>query len=250
MSLARKLLLAMFLVSLTGSAFGAGTFASFNATTTNAGSTFATGSLILSNTKQSATACMSSGGALNTAQTILNGNANASCDALFNALTANVPGATATVGLTLTNEGNVTGATGIKGIATACTNADTPGSGGATATVYHGSGDLCAYLNIQVQETTDATFNTPVSKCMYPVDASNACASVLTATLNAATVSTFYTATVTNNVPLTFSSASVAAGASRYVKITLTFRDAGTAGSENQYMGRYVSFGTQWTLTQ
>lgn len=236
MSLARKLLLALFLVSLTGSAFGAGTFASFNATTTNAASTFATGSLILSNKVNTATACLSSGGT----GTFTNGNANTSCDALFSALTANSPGATATVALTLKNEGNVTGATGITGIGTACSFGNTPDTGGATATLYHGNGDPCGYIQIKVQET--ASDLTTAVKCLYDTDGPNAGACG-----TGGTVTNFVS--TTTGTPMAFNTASVAAGAFRYVVMTLTFPN-GAAGAENSYMGRTISFGAQWTLTQ
>lgn len=236
MSLARKLLLALFLVSLTGSAFGAGTFASFNATTSNATSTFATGSLILSNKVNTATACLSSGGT----GTFTNGNSNSSCDALFSALTARSPGESATVALTLKNEGNVTGATGITGVGTACSASDTPNTGGATATLYHGAGDPCGYIQIKVQETQSDL--TTAVKCLYDGDGPNAGACG-----TGGTVTNFVSTTTTT--PMAFNTASVAAGDSRYVVMTLSFPN-GAAGNENQYMGRLISFAAQWTLTQ
>ncbi|MBW8826564.1 MAG: hypothetical protein JF603_09480 [Acidobacteria bacterium] len=246
----RRLLLVALAVLLVGGGVAAGTFASFTASTTNASSTFATGSLVLSNTKQSATACLSTGadntiGNLDAGETSAN---NGTCNALFSALTANKPGDTATVGLTLKNEGNVTGATGITGYPTSCTGADAPDTGGATATVYHGSGNPCGYVTIQVQETSDAAFTTPVSKCMFPVDTGSNCASLSQGTRDAGTLTSF-ASTITSGSPMGFNSASVAAGASRYVKITLSFPN-GSAGNENQYMGRTAAFGLTWTLTQ
>src|SRR4051812_4162486 len=77
----RKFLLAMLLVSLTGSAFGAGTFASFNASTTNGSSTFSTGTLVLSNTKTSGGTCLSAtSGNVTDAN---DGTGNTACDNLF-----------------------------------------------------------------------------------------------------------------------------------------------------------------------
>jgi hypothetical protein len=238
MSLARKLLLAMFLVSLTGTAFGAGTFASFNATTTNAASTFATGSLILSNKVGggAATACYSSGGT----GTFTNGNANSNCSALFTATTANVPGNSATVALELKNEGNVSGGSGIKGSASSCTAGDAVG-GGATNTAYHGNGDPCSYIQVKVQET-QSDYTTAV-RCLYDASGTNptTCGTGGTATAFA---------TFTQSTPMAVATgAAIPSGTSKYVVMTLFFPN-GTAGLENQYMGRYLSFSTTWTLTQ
>src|SRR5215469_9076996 len=65
---------------------GSGTFATFSAETTNPGNTFATGTIVLSNTVNAGTACLSSGGAGG-----VNTNINATCDHVFN-LSVNKPG--------------------------------------------------------------------------------------------------------------------------------------------------------------
>lgn len=249
MSLARKLLLAMFLVSLTGSAFGAGTFASFNATTTNANSTFATGSLVLSDKVASGTVCLSTGGTASVDAQFSNGNSNSGCAAVFTlGDVAQVPGAVSTVAVTLRNEGNVTGATGITGKGLTCSSVDTLAPNvfnGATSTYYHGTGDPCTYLQIRVLETDSS--GSSITRCLYDsrgVNQSTPCSS-------GGTISNFVSASTTT--AMTFASASVGARNtstdSRYVKVELYFPN-GAAGNENQYMGKGTTFGLQWTLTQ
>lgn len=63
----KKLLLAIAGFGLAAAGTAGGTFASFNAETTNAGNTFATGTLTMTNTANSGTACFSGAGAGNAA---------------------------------------------------------------------------------------------------------------------------------------------------------------------------------------
>jgi hypothetical protein len=237
----RRLLVIALATVLVGGGIAAGTFASFTASTTNASSTFATGSLVLSNKVNSATACLSTGSdttigntATDTAEIGVN---SGSCDAAFTALTANKPGDSATAAITLKNEGNVTGATGIRGVGTTCSSSDTPNTGGATATNYHGSGNICSYVTITVQEV-QSNLTTAV-KCLYPAGPGTCGAGD--------TVANFVS--TTTGTPMSFNTASVAAGDLRYVVVTLAFPN-GSAGAENNYMGRYLGFGMTWTLTQ
>src|SRR5260221_12829021 len=69
-----------------------GTAASLNATTVNPGSSFATGTLVLSNQVENRNPCLSTG-------------ATVACDALFPGLHA--PGVTATARVTIRNAGTV-----------------------------------------------------------------------------------------------------------------------------------------------
>jgi hypothetical protein len=141
----RKLLLAVLLVSLAGSAFGAGTFATFNASTTNAGSTFASGTLVLSDKVNNGTACLSSGTtATNNVNT--DTNANTTCGAAFT-LATKKPGDVSTVTMQIQNVGTVDANTGmvISGNG-ACADAD-------TAEAYHGTGSMCGTVQTYVQQT-------------------------------------------------------------------------------------------------
>jgi predicted ribosomally synthesized peptide with SipW-like signal peptide len=118
-----------------------GTFASFSATVAN-GASFNTGSMVLSNLKGNNTAntCFSTAGGA----TDVNAN---DCDALFT-LTAQ-DGGTSNVQITVTNEGTVDASSLTLHWAdgeTPCTTVDAP------AEKFHGSGDLCGVIRLQVQE--------------------------------------------------------------------------------------------------
>ncbi|MCU1484451.1 MAG: hypothetical protein JWN67_1197 [Actinomycetia bacterium] len=155
----RKLLLAVLLVSLAGSAFGAGTFATFNATTTNAGSAFSTGSLVLTNTKGGGSLCYSNGTSANgVAGANTDTNANTNCDAVFTAGISK-PGDAATQTVTINNAGSLAAAGGLTLYSgtTAITNcADTPRPG----EIATGTGSMCETANLTITDTT-------TSKCIY-----------------------------------------------------------------------------------
>src|SRR5262249_10409774 len=94
MSTRRKIVLTSTVVLLPAAALGFGSFATFNAQTNNPNNLFAHGTIVLSNTKQGGSACLSTGGG-NT-----NTNVNAACDQLLN-LTVRKPGDSGTANLTL-----------------------------------------------------------------------------------------------------------------------------------------------------
>jgi predicted ribosomally synthesized peptide with SipW-like signal peptide len=145
-----KVLIAVGVLAVIGG--GAGTFATFNATTTNAGNTFATGSLVLSNTV-SATTCLSTGGG----NTDTNSN-SVGCAKFFNTSTSK-PGDIAGGNLTLTNSGTLP-ASVLTLTKSACSTVDNPSES------FHGTGDLCAALNFYVQEWTSSAMTTGF-KCWY-----------------------------------------------------------------------------------
>jgi hypothetical protein len=155
MTTVRKLLLAVLLVSLAGSAFGAGTFATFNASTTNAGSTFATGTLVLSNKVNSATTCLSTGAGSTT-----DTNANsAGCGTLFTTIVSK-PNDTATVDLDLQGVGTLSASKLSLFAASLCASTQN-----LVATPYTGTGDLCEQTQLTVQETL-ANHST-AQRCWY-----------------------------------------------------------------------------------
>jgi predicted ribosomally synthesized peptide with SipW-like signal peptide len=146
-----KVLIGVGVLALIGG--GAGTFATFNAQTTNSGNTFATGTLVLSNTV-GATTCLSTGAGTNT-----DTNTNsAGCAAIFNT-SLSKPGDIAGGNLTLTNSGSLA-ASLLNLTATSCVDSD---NGSET---YHGSGSVCGALNFYVQEWSNSGFSTPY-KCWY-----------------------------------------------------------------------------------
>ena len=143
-----KVLIAVGVLAVIGG--GAGTFATFDATTTNAGNTFATGTIVLQNAVAAGT-CLSTGGG--TTDT----NVNALCDKVFNA-TVKKPGDIGSGHVTLQNEGSLA-ATTLTLTKSLCTDGDAVGE------TYHGTGSVCGALNFYVQEWND-NFVTP-SKCWY-----------------------------------------------------------------------------------
>jgi hypothetical protein len=223
MSKARKLLIALIAggVAVAG---GAGTFASFTASTTNAASTFETGTLVLSNQKNTASACLSTnGGSTDT-------NANG-CDQAF-ALTVQKPGQTATVNITLKNEGSIDGSA-LKGFASqACAAADASGQ------TYHGTGNPCGSLQVYVQEFSDSARTTP-STCRYGGGTATTCAYSA-----AKTLTDFGTSYPDANTSMTLGATT--AGTSRYLTIGVQMDSA--AG--NSVQGRQATFGFSWTLVQ
>src|SRR5258708_11186863 len=92
----RKVLVSVLVVAGLVGGIGVGTFATFDAQTANPGNVFANGSLVLSNTKQGGSACLSTGGG--TTDT----NVNANCSQLFN-LTVQKPGGSGSANLTIKN---------------------------------------------------------------------------------------------------------------------------------------------------
>jgi spore coat-associated protein N len=230
MSVLRKILLTCMILGATTMTVGAGTFASFNASTSNAGSTFATGTLVLSNQKNAASACLSTGGG-NT-----NTNANGSCDQLF-ALTVQKPGDSAFVDLTLKNEGSIN-ATSLTAFAS---QACAPGN--AAGQTYNGTGDPCGAVQLYVQQYSSAANRTSDNRtggsCLYGGGTATTCAFSATRTLD------HYDTTYPNaSTPLSLGS--LTAGSSRYLRIYLTLPTT----ADNTMQGRQATFGFSWALAQ
>lgn len=202
---------------------GAGTFASFTASTSNS-ATFTTGSLVLSNTKNTATACLST----NAGSTDTNSNA---CDQAF-ALAVQEPGQNATVDITLTNEGSIGGSSLMGFASQACAAADASGQ------TYHGTGDPCSSLQVYVQEFSDGARTTP-SACRYGGGTTSTCAYSAAKTMTGF-ATTYPDANTSMNLGAT------TAASSRYLTIGIQMDSAAT----NAVQGRQASFGFSWTLVQ
>jgi predicted ribosomally synthesized peptide with SipW-like signal peptide len=213
---------------------GAGTFASFSASTTNS-ATFATGTLVLSDKVDAGTTCYSTGSSLGDTSTNTDTNANANCAALFT-MALNKPGDEATAELDLKNEGSVDGSA-LQLYANTCSTGDV-----ATET-FHGSGDLCPAVLMTIQEYDSATnrTNDDVSgtngNCRYgaTTGANVACAFGGTATLG--------------NLPLSGSPLGLGAfqaGATRYLRIRVQLPQTAT----NDVQGRQVSTSLTWRVIQ
>jgi hypothetical protein len=214
------------LVALIGS-FGAGTFATFNAQTNNAGNVFAHGTIVLSNTKQGGSACLSTGGG-NT-----NTNVNTGCDQLLN-LTVKKPGDAATIQLTLKNVGDLNAST-FKVFTPTCTNAD------VVAETYHGTGNPCTIVQLYVQQWTSNTFTTPLA-CLY---GGAAVANTCDFTDTSKTVGSFSTTYSSSSNGLAISGG-LAAGASAYFTIGVQ----SPSSADNTYQGRQLTADLDWYIAQ
>lgn len=156
MSVLRKLLLTVMVLGATTSTVGAGTFASFNASTTNSGSTFSTGTLVLSDKVGAATACFSTGV---TSGAFSNGNTNSACGQSF-AVSVAKPGDSATVDVTIQDAGTISAtALALKASQVCASTAD------GTQT-FNGGADVCASVLVNIQRYSDNNRTTP-SSCVY-----------------------------------------------------------------------------------
>jgi hypothetical protein len=206
---------------------GAGTFATFTASTTNSNATFATGTLVLED-KVGATVCLSTGGS----NTDTNANSTG-CSTFINLNTKKPGDAATTVDLDLTNKGSI-GATQLEAFApSACATADRTGES------YHGSAtaDLCTPLKVTVAEfanDTDRQAGTPISSCRY---GGASCA--LDTAKNLANYSLY-----TDAAPLQMST--IGAGATRFFRLTFQL----DSGAGNIVQGKEATFSFSWRLQQ
>ncbi len=202
---------------------GVGTYATFNAQTTNAGNTFTTGTIVLSDNSP-ASLCYSAGTA---SGTIAGGNVNGACGAVAFASLAK-PGDTSTpADFTLTNVGSLAAGSGLTVQAGSCTDA----AGGGTFNASPTGNPLCGALGIQIQGY-NSTFTTPLSSCVYPYSATTACGT------NFGTLSGLATAQSVVS--------SLAAGSSAYDAISLNL----PSSAGNSVQGLTSSFSLTFTLAQ
>lgn len=220
----RKLALSLAAVGVAVGLAGAGTFATFSAQSTNPGNTFATGTIVLSNTANSGTACLSTAGA--TTDT----NSNGSCDTLFN-LTVKKPGDSGDATIAVRNAGSLAAST-FNLFSSACTAAN------ATGENYNGTGNPCSSVQVYVQEFSDSAFTT-ASSCKYGGGTATACAFDSTKTL-----ADFVTSHGSSSTGASLGS--LAAGATKYYKIGVQL----PSSAGNTLQGRSASLGFNWYATQ
>lgn len=220
-----KLMVSTMVLAAVGT-LASGTLASFNATTTNAGNTFQTGTLALSDNVAAQT-CLSYG-ALDAQSQFSNNNSNGTCNTVAFAAAAKPGDPAATANFTLKNVGSLAGATmKVAGSACATTN---------NAESFHGAGDLCGQLAFAVQEMTDATFATN-KQCLYPNTNLGACGATNT-------ITAFQTASPVSSA--TGLAKAGAAGDTRYFQVQIQL----PAASGNQFQGRVATFTLTWELDQ
>lgn len=240
-STVRKWVLGALAAGVVTTAIGAGTFASFSASTNNDDNVFSTGSVELSNTKESGTTCVSGhtgpGGA---PQADLDANDN-DCDTLMD-LTLRSPGDTAEGHVALANTGDYDGLLQFFVNGAGCAN--------ATVATPAGTGSLCDKLEVYIQETNSA-YTVPTATCVFPFNASGACASDFSAATDSLTdLATHAPPTAAKpTTPVTLD-----IGATKYYVVRVNFRDGAFDvngnGVDNEYQNRSASFGLTWRLQE
>lgn len=203
-----------------------GTFATFNAQTRNPSNTYALGTLVLSDTKQGGSACLSTGGGSTDV------NVNNACDILLS-LTVKKPGDSGTANLTLGNAGSLA-ASALRVFSAACADSD------ASSETYHGTGSPCGKVQLTVQQWSDSGFSNPLA-CPYGgTSAPNTCDfSDATKTLGAFQSS--YGSSATG-----LSVGSLAAGASTWFTIGVK----APSDTDNTFQGRQAAIDFTWFMQQ
>jgi predicted ribosomally synthesized peptide with SipW-like signal peptide len=237
-SRARKVVMGLMAVGALAAVGGAGTFASFSASTTNDAS-FKTGRIVLKDTKTAGTACFSDGvgasGTENAANLDVNDNG---CAVLFgNTLK---PGDTATASLTLENKGDSAATLNLFGVA-ACANSNN--TSGPYAGPF-GTGNLCSTIKMYVQETNSSFV--PLTSCVYPASAVAACDATFATTFD--TMANF-PATFANTIAL---SPAVPVDGARYFVVATKMPDTGFSGggigNDNPFQRRQATLNLRWLL--
>jgi hypothetical protein len=194
--------------------------ADFNAQADNV-STFASGTLVLSDARTSGTTCLSTGGT----NTDTNSNATG-CDDLI-AATVQKPGAAATTRVvTVRNVGTLAASSFHLFANTACVSAN------AIPETYHGTGDICTAIALTIHDDTN-------NWCYYPTNAAGACTIA-----GASTLAGFSIAYPSDSTPLVLSTTALSGG----IAFTIGTQLASTA--TNPMQGRAASIALGWKIAQ
>jgi len=220
---------------------GSGTFASFNAEVTNAGNTFATGTLILSNKVNTLTTCYSN-------EAATNDNINANCSQLI-AASNEKTGVSVNNYVTIKNEGTLA-ATDVKLFVPAdqtgsvsCYNHLTGTFPGSDALAH--TGNVCTHLLFSVEEDSAQNDSTTATSCVVGTAIGSGPHPNECDPTNGVNFSTFYGAhnTATNGLGLTGSG--LAAGATHYYTVYVYLPD-----ENNTYQGMTGAFDLSWHIDQ
>lgn len=207
-------------------AVGVGAFASFNAQASNPGNLFADGTLVLSNSVNGRTACLSTGGGSTDA------NVNDKCDALFDA-SVKKPGDVSSGTLALKNDGSVD-MSKLVVFSKACTDAD------AVTEPYHGTGNPCGKIQLTIQAYADAGFSKPTA-CVFGASSGVEC----NFSDPGATLAAFQSKFSTAATGLTIGNG-LASGDSAYLKVSVQL----PADADNTFQGRQASIDFNWFAEQ
>lgn len=223
----KKILWSAIILLALAAVVGAGTFATFTAQTRNPDNRLSTGTLVLVNTEEGATDCLSTaGGSTDT-------NVNNACDTLFN-LSVRKPGDSGVSNLTLKNDGSLN-ASVFKVFSNACTNDDAPGE------TYHGTGNPCAAVQLYVQEFSDSGFTT-ASACRYGGSSDGGITCDFSNT--AKTLGDFQSSY--NSTANGLSLSALGAGSSRYFGVGVKLPST----ADNSFQGRRATIDFSWYAAQ
>ncbi|HKB94874.1 MAG TPA: hypothetical protein VKC62_11655 [Gaiellaceae bacterium] len=221
-------------------ASGGGTFASFSASATNAGNTFASGTLFLHDI-HGATTCTSE-----SATTGPNFNVNPgdgsngdSCAVLFDNIDLG-SGAT-TANLDLNNAGTID-ASDVKFQVLNCSVGDNSANTGSSVTF--GTAPSCGDLYLTIQETQSD--HSTAAFCAFGPGALGTTCAAPDNTKTLATAGAVQTLKMDDGLG-SATNASLDASATKYYVITI---DPAGVGSTNQLQNRSISFDLQWTIDQ
>jgi hypothetical protein len=201
--------------------------ATFSAETKNPTNKFSSGTLVLSDTKQGGSVCLSTGGGATDT------NVNSACTTLISA-TGQKPGDSTTANVTIQNVGTLN-ASAFKLYTAGCTDADASGE------TYHGTGSMCAGVQLYIQQWTNSDF-TGASSCLYGgTTVANTCDFSDTSK----TMSTWATAHASLGTAQAIGSG-LNTGTSAY--FTIGMKLSTTAG--NSLQGRQASMDFTWHIDQ
>jgi predicted ribosomally synthesized peptide with SipW-like signal peptide len=237
-----KVLLGVGVLAVIGG--GAGTFASFTAETTNAGNTFATGTLLLDNTS-GGTTCHSSSDAVDNAIT-------SGCKILFSVDPLPSAASATYAELTLSNVGTLD-ASGID--FSASSPACTTGKSDPAGPVFGGGGNLCSALQVVVIET-DAAFHhdsaNPALGCAYgtvdPNNATTGAGCVFAPSVSLDGLPTSFTPLTLKSDASGNTGGQLTHGQSRHFLIGVSTPAA--SGLNNTFQNRNATFDLTWRITQ
>ena len=255
----RRLLYATLGVGVLALAAGGGTFASFNAQTTNPGSTFATGSLLLSNQVGAGTVCFSYNGV---------SNANPNCSSVVSVSNAEPGTSLVTANVFIGNTGTINASTFDlqPPSSTDCTDTQVTSLGSLNPTT---GSPLCHAVVMYVQEVGQGTVNaagtyTPGTNnfnyCWFGDGSGSANCVTSPATLNALaantdTLASFDASSPIELAPLTASGTKgtpavndLGAGGAR--EFTVGVYLPNTVAAQNQLQALKSTFGITWQINQ
>lgn len=235
LTLPRKILLSLMVVGAAGSTVGAGTYASFNASSSNEVS-ITTGTVLLEATKDDGTDLIGIGSACFSTESTTDENHETGCQRLIN-VEVQRPGDVAFADLTLVNLGNLDADLFVQA-SQACVSS-------SAGLDYFGGGNACTGTRMTIQQYASAADrendDTTNGACWYGAGAlTDTCSFAGSATLQS--FSTDHPSTGASPLPM----GAMEADGARYLRISVELPE----NSNNDLQGVQANFGFTWSLVQ